>query len=306
MPPAARITDMHTCPAFNGPVPHVGGPIIPPCCVTVITGGQPQARITDKAICVGPLDMIVKGSATVLVGGLQAARIGDMTAHGGVIVTGCPTVIIGDAPGAGGGGPGGAVAARGPGNSPMNADTGNKADGSSTSKAKPTAVEADKAVLEKFGNVILESAKKPSAASGTELQSDVDFKEGLKKRHPKIEKTHNIDAIYGESYQKKIFVNKDKEYAGTLYHEDIHHYSSDTFKKDFGKYNGVSVNEGVTEYFTRQVTKEDRSGHYDTETKVAEKLAEGVGEDTLKKAYFQGDDDSIKKIKAFLDKDNAK
>lgn len=95
MPPAARITDMHTCPAFNGPVPHVGGPIIPACCPTVITGGMPQARVTDQAICVGPIDVIVKGSATVLVGGQQAARIGDMTAHGGVIVTGWPTVIIG-------------------------------------------------------------------------------------------------------------------------------------------------------------------------------------------------------------------
>jgi uncharacterized Zn-binding protein involved in type VI secretion len=95
MPPAARISDMHTCPAFNGPVPHVGGPIIPPCCPTVIVGGMPQARITDMATCVGPPDAIAMGSATVLVGGLQAARIGDPTVHGGVIVTGCPTVIIG-------------------------------------------------------------------------------------------------------------------------------------------------------------------------------------------------------------------
>ena len=63
--------------------------------MTVIVGGMPQARITDQAICVGPIDIIVKGSATVLVGGLQAARIGDNTAHGGVIVTGFPTVIIG-------------------------------------------------------------------------------------------------------------------------------------------------------------------------------------------------------------------
>jgi uncharacterized Zn-binding protein involved in type VI secretion len=86
---------MHTCPAFNGPVPHVGGPIIPPCCPTVIVGGMPQARITDQATCVGPPDVIAQGSATVLVGGLQAARIGDPTVHGGVIVTGCPTVIIG-------------------------------------------------------------------------------------------------------------------------------------------------------------------------------------------------------------------
>jgi uncharacterized Zn-binding protein involved in type VI secretion len=95
MPPAARITDMHVCPAFDGPKPHVGGPIIPPCCPTVIVCGMPQARITDKAICVGPIDVIVKGSATVFVGGLPAARIGDMTAHGGVIITGCPTVLIG-------------------------------------------------------------------------------------------------------------------------------------------------------------------------------------------------------------------
>jgi uncharacterized Zn-binding protein involved in type VI secretion len=79
-------------------VPHVGGPIIPPCCPTVIVCGMPQARVTDMATCVGPPDVIVKGSFTVFVGGLQAARLGDLTAHGGVIVTGCPTVIIGDAP----------------------------------------------------------------------------------------------------------------------------------------------------------------------------------------------------------------
>ena len=95
MPPASRITDMHVCPAVTGIVPHVGGPIIPPCCPTVIVGGMPQARITDLAICVGPPDIIVKGSATVLVGGLPAARIGDNTAHGGVIITGFPTVMIG-------------------------------------------------------------------------------------------------------------------------------------------------------------------------------------------------------------------
>jgi uncharacterized Zn-binding protein involved in type VI secretion len=39
--------------------------------------------------------MIAKGSATVMIGFLPAARIGDMTAHGGNIVMGCPTVIIG-------------------------------------------------------------------------------------------------------------------------------------------------------------------------------------------------------------------
>lgn len=93
--PAARVTDMHTCPAFDGPKPHVGGPIIPPCCPTVLIGGLPAARVSDIAQCVGPPAPIVKGSATVLIGGLPAARIGDQTAHGGAIVSGFPTVLIG-------------------------------------------------------------------------------------------------------------------------------------------------------------------------------------------------------------------
>ena len=93
--PAARVTDMHVCPMVTGVVPHVGGPIIPPCCVTVLTGSLPQARVTDKATCVGPPDIIVLGSFTVLVGGLPAARLGDTTAHGGKIVLGLPTVLIG-------------------------------------------------------------------------------------------------------------------------------------------------------------------------------------------------------------------
>jgi uncharacterized Zn-binding protein involved in type VI secretion len=95
MPPAARLTDMHTCPLFNGPVPHVGGPVTGPGISTVLVCGIPAAVIGDLCTCVGPPDTIVKGSSTVLIGGRPAARMGDQTAHGGVIVAGCPTVIIG-------------------------------------------------------------------------------------------------------------------------------------------------------------------------------------------------------------------
>lgn len=93
--PAARLGDMHTCPMVTGLVPHVGGPILPPCCPTVLIGGMPAARVGDMATCVGPPDVIVLGSFTVLIGGQPAARMGDMTAHGGVIVMGLPTVLIG-------------------------------------------------------------------------------------------------------------------------------------------------------------------------------------------------------------------
>lgn len=95
MPFAARITDMHVCPMFNGPSPHVGGVIIPPGSVTVLIGGLPAARVGDMAMCMGPMDTIIMGSTTVMIGGKPAARMGDSTAHGGTIVAGCPTVIIG-------------------------------------------------------------------------------------------------------------------------------------------------------------------------------------------------------------------
>ena len=94
-PPAARVGDMHTCPMTTGPVPHVGGPILPLGCPTVLIGGLPAARVTDRATCVGPPDVIVKGSSSVFISGLPAARKGDMTAHGGIIVMGWPTVLIG-------------------------------------------------------------------------------------------------------------------------------------------------------------------------------------------------------------------
>lgn len=93
--PASRLTDMHVCPMFTGPVPHVGGPISGPGCPTVLIGKMPSARATDMLVCVGPPDTIVKGSATVLIGKMPAARMGDSCAHGGAIVLGFPTVLIG-------------------------------------------------------------------------------------------------------------------------------------------------------------------------------------------------------------------
>lgn len=86
---------MHTCPMVTGTVPHVGGPVLPPGEPTVLIGGIPAARVSDQCVCVGPMDAIIQGSATVMIGGMPAARIGDATAHGGSIVAGCPTVMIG-------------------------------------------------------------------------------------------------------------------------------------------------------------------------------------------------------------------
>jgi uncharacterized Zn-binding protein involved in type VI secretion len=93
--PAARLTDMHVCPMVTVLVPHVGGPIVAPGCPKVLIGGLPAARIGDMAVCVGPPDVVLLGAFNVLIGGQPAARMGDMTAHGGVIVLGCFNVLLG-------------------------------------------------------------------------------------------------------------------------------------------------------------------------------------------------------------------
>ncbi len=95
MPPAARLTDLHVCPMVTGVVPHVGGPITGPGAPTVLVGGMPAAVMGDLCTCVGPPDTIIKGSGTVMIGGKPAARMGDSCAHGGTIVLGCPTVMVG-------------------------------------------------------------------------------------------------------------------------------------------------------------------------------------------------------------------
>jgi uncharacterized Zn-binding protein involved in type VI secretion len=98
MPAAARLTDFHECPMQTlgaVTIPHVGGPVMGPCAATVLIGKLPAARVGDNLVCVGPPDTIVQGSATVLIGGMPAARVGDATAHGGQIVLGAVNVMIG-------------------------------------------------------------------------------------------------------------------------------------------------------------------------------------------------------------------
>ena len=96
--PAARIGDFHTCPQVTGNVPHVGGPVAEGS-PNVLIGGPPAARVSDMAACNGPPDACAEGSDSVLINNLPAVRMGDRTEHGGIIVVGCGTVLIGDSGG---------------------------------------------------------------------------------------------------------------------------------------------------------------------------------------------------------------
>ncbi|MEZ5007818.1 MAG: PAAR domain-containing protein, partial [Chitinophagales bacterium] len=65
--------------------------------------GKPAATLGSMCTCTGPPDSIVMGSGGVFIGGKPAARMGDSCAHGGAIVMGEPTVLIGEAGGGGAG-----------------------------------------------------------------------------------------------------------------------------------------------------------------------------------------------------------
>lgn len=95
MPAAARVGDLHVCPAITGIVPHVGGAIVGPGSSDVLIGGLPASVQGDMAVCVGPPDSISVGSGTVMINGKPAVRMGDPTSHGGSVVLGLPTVMIG-------------------------------------------------------------------------------------------------------------------------------------------------------------------------------------------------------------------
>lgn len=86
---------MHVCPMVTGTVPHVGGPVVVPGGPTVIIGGLPSATVGSMCVCIGPPDTVATGSSTVFIQSKPAARLGDGTAHGGKIIVGCPTVLVG-------------------------------------------------------------------------------------------------------------------------------------------------------------------------------------------------------------------
>ena len=102
--PIARVNDFHLCPMQTPavvPIPHVGGPVVGPGAVTVWAGGMPVSVLGDLAICVGPPDVMATGAPTVFAEGRPVVRITDTTAHGGMVIVGLPTVMVGDSGGAG-------------------------------------------------------------------------------------------------------------------------------------------------------------------------------------------------------------
>jgi uncharacterized Zn-binding protein involved in type VI secretion len=91
MPPAARVGDPTSHPGM------VGGPGVP----NVLIESRPAANITTLHICSfpgtppHPPSPFAPGSATVLIGGSPAVRMGDVSGCGAPILMGAATVMIG-------------------------------------------------------------------------------------------------------------------------------------------------------------------------------------------------------------------
>lgn len=92
MPAAARVGD----------TTNHGGTVTGPGVATVMIGGMPAAVMGDMHVCVLPPNVhqptsspFVLGSVTVLIGGKPALRAGDVCGCGASVAVGCPTVLIG-------------------------------------------------------------------------------------------------------------------------------------------------------------------------------------------------------------------
>jgi uncharacterized Zn-binding protein involved in type VI secretion len=92
MPAAARVGDTTV---------H-GGTVTGPGVATVMIGGMPAAVLGDLHACVipsppphPPTTPFVAGSATVMIGGMPALRAGDSCGCGASVAVGAPTVMIG-------------------------------------------------------------------------------------------------------------------------------------------------------------------------------------------------------------------
>jgi uncharacterized Zn-binding protein involved in type VI secretion len=82
---------------FDGPKPHVGGPVATGS-PDVFIEGKPAARLGDQLVCAGPPDAFVGGSPSVFINGIPACRIIDPLAHGGKIPMGALITNIGEGP----------------------------------------------------------------------------------------------------------------------------------------------------------------------------------------------------------------
>jgi len=92
---ACQVGSLHTCPMMNGPIPHVGSTLVTPMAPTVLVGGLPIGTVGAMCVCVGPPDAVAAGSTFVFAGGLSVARMGDSTTHGGAMMLGLMTVLVG-------------------------------------------------------------------------------------------------------------------------------------------------------------------------------------------------------------------
>ena len=272
----------------------------------MLTGFLPQARVSDQAICTGPPDVIVRGSPTVLVEYLMAARIGDQTAHGGVIVTGCPTVIIGEV-GMGGGGIGAALDTAAQAGVPfvdldsavgqpgLPRETEPPADTPEPPEPpqKITPAEADAIIERDYGDAL--PSDKRGAGLGqasTKVLDDDAFRKVYEDAFGD-DGEYEITNAFADPAKGEVYIHEERDNGGTALHETLHMYSHDNFRGGLSR----AMNEATTEYLTQKETAGrgiDRSEIYPEERAAISELADLVGDDAIEQAYFGGDVDQLK------------
>lgn len=157
-----------------------------------------------------------------------------------------------------------------------------------------SAKEADAIIQDKMQKYVAEAVRAGKQVSGqVAIVSDADFRKAyLDEYGPTDTEVDETNAFVRHS-DRLIVIHGDRGNAGTTIHEGLHKYSSGTLLSKAG----FHVNEGVTEFFTRQICESLPDpivrGNYEDEFDVIKVLVALVGQETLAQAYFGGSYDKL-------------
>jgi len=259
----------------------------------VFVNKKPALRVGDPGVhsaCCGPNTWkAAQGSTTVFFNGIPAHRLGDQTAHcggSGTLIVGSDNVIVGGAATA----PAPAPSTASSEGAPALAHETGTGKGSSGFTPKKT----DKYIQDKYGDYLPEGKKTGNlAADNTTTLPDKELQNKYLSYGGDPQKAKRING-FALIESEKAYLNEDKMNGGTAYHESLHLYSDKNYYREYG----TNINEGTTEYLTKKGTGPrgiDRSMIYSSQEKAIAKLSDKVGDDAIKKAYFQGKTNRLKK-----------
>lgn len=161
---------------------------------------------------------------------------------------------------------------------------------------KVDAKRADKLVRKHFEKDLPEATKKNAKAEGhVNIVDEAEFSAAYERVYGEIDDDYEYTNAFVDrsTDPPTVWGHKKRINYSTVLHEGMHFYSNLNWKNT----TGFNANEGVTEFFTRQVVEKENfpdRDNYEDQFNEVKALVDVVSESTMRNAYFSGDVDGVK------------